>query len=122
MCEIVSFRLPNPYYLLLAGVGTYSVSLPELTLSTLSSASTRNFFDVDTGSTKEVGVLPSALSILDINSCPRELGIYVHGWRATEEDAEEQTQRVFLSLQKSGYIIPLIGFSWDSNTVFSPDG
>jgi esterase/lipase superfamily enzyme len=85
-------------------------------------ASTCNFFDVDTGSTKEVGDLPSALSILNINSCPSELGIYVHGWRATEEDAEEQTQGAFLSLQKSGYPIPVIGFSWDSNTLFSPDG
>ena len=35
--------------------------------------------------------------------------------------AEEQSDRVSLSLRDSGYGIPLIGFSWDSNTAFSLD-
>ena len=85
-------------------------------------ASTRNFFDVDTGNMIEGTDLPSALSILNVNNiCPGELGIYVHGIWATEEDAEEQTERVFLSLLNSGYNIDLIGFSWDSDTPFSLD-
>ena len=58
---------------------------------------------------------------MNINNCPGELGIYVHGVWATEENANEQTERVSLSLDKAGYDIPLIGFSWDSNTSFSID-
>jgi hypothetical protein len=42
-------------------------------------ASTRNFFDVDTGNPIQERNLPSALSILNINNCPPELAIYVHG-------------------------------------------
>jgi Alpha/beta hydrolase of unknown function (DUF900) len=76
-------------------------------------ASTRNFFDTNTGGM--VQDLPPALSILGTSSCPTELGIYVHGWAAKEEDAIEQTERVFLSLQRSGYNISIIGFSWDSD-------
>jgi Alpha/beta hydrolase of unknown function (DUF900) len=38
-----------------------------------------------------------------------------------QKDAKEQTQRVFLSLAHEGYHIPVIGFSWDSNTAFSLD-
>lgn len=67
---------------------------------------------------------PPALSILDnSNNCPpgHQLAIYVHGIRANKNQAIEQIQRVLLSLQKSGYNIPLIGFSWDSDTPFSLD-
>jgi hypothetical protein len=85
-------------------------------------ASTRNFFDVDTGNTKQIGALRSPLEILGISNCPDELAIYVHGVWAREQQAREQTERVFLSLQHSGYNnIPVIGFSWDSNTAFSLD-
>jgi hypothetical protein len=76
-------------------------------------ASTRNFFDINTG--ERLQDLPSAISILRTNTCPSELGIYVHGWAAKEGDAIEQTERVSLSLERSGYNIPLIGFSWDSD-------
>ena len=50
-----------------------------------------------------------------------ELIVYVHGIWASESDAQEQTDRVFLSLDKERYHFPLIGFSWDSNTAFSLD-
>jgi hypothetical protein len=66
--------------------------------------------------------LPSALSILETNGCPGELAIYVHGVWASEQQAEEQVQRVFLSLNNSGYQIPVVGFSWDSNTALNPEG
>jgi hypothetical protein len=41
------------------------------------------------------------------DNCLGELGIYVHGVWATEENAKEQTERVYLSLKKAGYNIPL---------------
>ncbi len=82
-------------------------------------ATTRGSFDKTNGSMIHQANLPSALSILNSNSCPGELAIYVHGVWADEKQAKEQTDRVSLSLQDSGYNIPLIGFSWDSNTAFS---
>jgi hypothetical protein len=41
----------------------------------------------------------SALSILN-TECPGELAIYIHGVWATNKTADEQTQRLFLSLRK----------------------
>ena len=85
-------------------------------------ASTRGSFDVIYGHVTHQSNLPSALSILNINNCPGELAIYVHGIWANKQQAEEQTDRVFLSLQKSGSNIPVIGFSWDSNTKIDETG
>ena len=84
-------------------------------------ASTRGSFDTTNGNETQQVELPSVLSILNIKDCPGELAIYVHGIWANDSQAEEQTDRVSLSLQNSGYSIPLIGFSWDSNTAFSLD-
>jgi hypothetical protein len=78
--------------------------------------STRNFFNVNTGERIPGINLPPALSILNSNACPGELGFYLHGWWASPEEAIEQTERVFLSLQKSDYDIPILGFSWNSHT------
>lgn len=84
-------------------------------------ASTKGSFDLDYGTNIQQANLPSPLHILNIDDCPTESAIYVHGVWATEEQAEEQTDRVSLSLEKIGYDIPLIGFIWDSNTPFSLD-
>ena len=84
-------------------------------------ASSRGSFDVSNGNDTQQVELPSVLSILDRNDCPGELAIYVHGIWASDLQAEEQSDRVSLSLRDSGYSIPLIGFSWDSNTAFSLD-
>ncbi len=85
-------------------------------------ASTRGSFSTADGSMVHQAGPPSALSILKTNSCPGALAIYVHGVWATEQQAEEQTQRVLLSLENSGYRVPVIGFSWDSNTTLDPSG
>jgi hypothetical protein len=80
--------------------------------------STRGSFDLKSGNVTHQPTIPSALTILNSN-CPGELALYIHGVWATDDMAEEQTQRVYLSLKNEGYQIPLIGFSWDSNTAFS---
>ena len=82
--------------------------------------STRGSFDLRSGNIIRQPTIHSALSILNTD-CPGELAIYIHGVWATNGTAEEQTQRAYLSLKKEGYQIPLIGFSWDSNTSFSLD-
>lgn len=55
---------------------------------------------------------------LNINNCPDEVAIYIHGVWAKPEAADEQTERVFLSLQDIKYKIPVIVFSWSSDTEF----
>ncbi|HJT85245.1 MAG TPA: DUF726 domain-containing protein [Nitrososphaeraceae archaeon] len=64
------------------------------------------------------------LSLLGLNgnNCPGELAIYIHGIWASPQEAEEQTERVYLSLQDINYDIPVIGFSWSSNTDVSEEG
>jgi hypothetical protein len=78
-------------------------------------ASTHGFFDINTGERIQAGNLSSVLSILKTTNCPGELAIYIHGWGADKANAMEQTDRVSLSLQKSHYKIPLIGFIWSSD-------
>ena len=74
-------------------------------------ASSRGSFDLTNGNETQQVDLPSALSILNINNCPGELALYVHGIWTSDLQAEEQTDRVNQSLRSSGYSIPLIGFS-----------
>jgi hypothetical protein len=87
-------------------------------------ASTRGSFDLASGTAIKNVDLPQALSVLKGASCPGELAVYVHGVWASKEKAEEQTERVYLSLplRNSGYVIPVVGFSWDSNTALSKQG
>jgi hypothetical protein len=56
--------------------------------------------------------------------CPsqKEIAIYVHGAWTNEASANEQFNRTAMSLAANNYGIPLIGFSWDSNTPFNEDG
>lgn len=57
------------------------------------------------------------LSELTEKPCQNEtVAIYVHGWEESEDNVKERLNRVKLSLEKNGFIHPLIGFSWASNT------
>ena len=88
--------------------------------------STRDVIDNETGNESQAinTIFKNVPSILDLNgnNCPGELTIYIHGIWATPEKAEEQTERVYLSLQDINYEIPVIGFSWSSDTGFSERG
>ena len=57
-------------------------------------------------------------------SCPpkKEIAIYIHGVWTDERSANEQFSRTAMSLASNYYSIPLIGFSWDSNTPINKDG
>src|SRR5215207_8040604 len=56
--------------------------------------------------------------------CPhqKEIAIYIHGVWTDETSANEQFDRTARSLAANNYSIPLIGFSWDSNTPFNKNG
>jgi len=47
-------------------------------------------------------------------TCPLEIAIYIHGFNKNKDDAGEEFNRLQMSLNNNSYMIPLIGFSWDS--------
>ena len=47
-------------------------------------------------------------------TCPSEIAIYIHGFNKNKDDAGEEFNRLQMSLNNNSYMIPLIGFSWDS--------
>jgi Alpha/beta hydrolase of unknown function (DUF900) len=49
-------------------------------------------------------------------TCPPEIAIYIHGFNRDQSGAGEEFNRVQMSLKHNNYTIPLIGFSWISNT------
>ncbi|SRR5215204_27921 len=53
------------------------------------------------------------------NTCPDEVAIIVHGWGLNETLAKERFDRVKMSLENQSYIIPIVGFSWNSNVTWS---
>jgi hypothetical protein len=90
--------------------------------------STRNHFN------RQTGELSSSHNIGDYeysnvpgfsgNSYPdnNELAIYIHGVWIGQTSAKEQLDRIKLSLNANGYNIPVVGFSWDSNTGINASG
>src|SRR5687767_4578354 len=48
--------------------------------------------------------------------CPPEIAIYIHGFNKNSTDAKEEFNRIQTSLNDNNYRIPLIGWSWNSNT------
>lgn len=78
--------------------------------------STRDHFDLATGKLREPPHNITDYSKSGIPACSPEIVIYVHGVGVDESSAKEQTQRVSMSLDANNYLIPVIGFSWDSNT------
>ncbi len=57
-------------------------------------------------------------------TCPpgKEIVIYIHGIWTDGQAANEQFNRTAMSLISNNYTIPLIGFSWDSNTPVNKGG
>jgi hypothetical protein len=123
---VKNFSLAHIFLLLIIGIVIFHITALNNTVQAQVSplvTSSRGFFDIRSGDTlQDINTsLPNASSILnlDITECPNETAIYVHGVWASEEVAKEQTERVALSLNSLNYNIPVIGFSWDSNTPFS---
>ena len=89
--------------------------------------STRGFFDTETGERTALGERSSQAHAdfrLDTDNCPEELDVYVHGIWATSQAAINQYDRVVDSALglSNNYLIPMVLFSWDSDTAFDIDG
>jgi hypothetical protein len=90
--------------------------------------STRNHFNLETGQLN----LSHNIEGYDSNDVPGlngnpysnnyELVLYIHGVWTRQISAKEQVDRTALSLNTNGYNIPVVGFSWDSNTAINPSG
>jgi pimeloyl-ACP methyl ester carboxylesterase len=98
-------------------------------VTTIPLVSTRDNFDLNSGNliTPEhntTDYVHSNIPGLDRGNtvCPNEVAIYVHGVWASKMAALEQADRTRLTLATDHYSIPVIGFSWDSNTSVGPDG
>jgi Alpha/beta hydrolase of unknown function (DUF900) len=96
--------------------------------------STRGHFSLDTGELR-IGHNSTDYDASDIpglqpgTSCPKEAAIYVHGvWTgigSSSANLESETgifDRARMSLAVNNYSIPVIGFSWDSNTTITTNG
>lgn len=58
-----------------------------------------------------------------LESCPSEIVFFVHGFDNNKDKAEEMLDRVKMSLEHNNYNdIPLVGYSWPSDTGFTPAG
>ncbi len=80
--------------------------------------STRGHYDLKTGQLLQ-GHSPADYKATNIPNCPPEIAVFVHGWGLDESKAKERFDRTLMSLQSNNYNIPLVSFSWDSNTVGS---
>ena len=94
----------------------------DLSISQESSiqVSTRDHFDLDSGELKP-GYTVNEYNAINVpglqeGNCPDESVIYVHGFLRNEYQADEEADRINLVLQDKNYLIPVIGFTWDSNT------
>ena len=52
------------------------------------------------------------------SGCPPEIAIYIHGFNKDDTEAKEEFNRIQKSLDNNNYRIPLVGFSWDSKTLW----
>ena len=121
-------------FLLIAIIPSTVVGIAWGQTSTTPLVSTRDHFSLNTGKLlpghDSTDYDPSA-NIPGFNGqCKGEAAIYVHGvWTAAHfpsfpyfEDAIEIFDRARMSLANLNYKIPLIGFSWDSDTPILPPG
>ena len=91
----------------------YSNYISERTLSPISVISTR-IKEIPFNTTQLVNFTLSKFA----SGCPPEIVIYIHGYNRDDTEAREEFNRIQASLNHSNYRIPLIGFSWDSKTLW----
>lgn len=94
----------------------------DLSISQESSikVSTRDHFDLNNGELKPDYTINEydAINVpgLQVGNCPDESVIYVHGFLRNEYQAQEEAERINLVLRDKNYLIPVISFTWDSNS------
>jgi len=97
---------------------SYTSSLAWGQLNSYPLTSTRGHYDLNTGQLVQ-GHDSTDYDATNIPNCPPEIALFIHGWGLDESMAKERYERTLMSLQANNYSIPLISFSWDSNTTSS---
>jgi Alpha/beta hydrolase of unknown function (DUF900) len=107
---------------------SFSSNLSNILNKKLIIVSTRNHFNLETGQL----ILSHNIEDYDSYNIPwlnrtshsnnAEIAVYIHGVWTIPIAAKEQIDRIKLSLNANGYDIPVVGFSWDSNTALNPSG
>ena len=120
--------ISSPMLSLLIGINV--VSGQSLT----SQVSSRNHFDLENGDLKEGHSIRDyeffGIPEFPVGVCPPELLIYVHGiWvgagsflDGSLEEPSEVFDRVKMSVARNDFPIPVVGYSWDSNTKITEEG
>ncbi len=106
----------------------YTSNLLNILNKKLIIVSTRNHFDLETGQLNMSRTIEDydSYNVPGLNGNPcsenNELAVYIHGVWTGQMAVKEQIDRTILSLNLNEYNIPVLGFSWDSNTVVNPSG
>jgi pimeloyl-ACP methyl ester carboxylesterase len=119
----ISFYILISLSLLLSFLFVYNIEATPTTTPSLSIVSTRGDFWLSSGDLifghSPTSYYPALSEVAPSCTPDREIVIYVHGWNADEQDALDQFNIVQASLDSLGYRQPIIGFSWDSDTIFT---
>jgi Alpha/beta hydrolase of unknown function (DUF900) len=106
--SIISTLVALSFIIFIPSILAYNNYISDKTLSPIAEVNTRTFF-----------YAPSAVNFTLAkfgSDCPPEIGIYVHGFNRNDIEANEEFNRLQLSLLHNNYRIPIVGFSWDSKT------
>lgn len=114
-------------------IENYLIQATTTTTTTISQPiiSTRYNFDLNTGELNPKNTSTGYRTTNNIpglqngTECQKEIAIYIHGIWVGPMSLENQTvifDRAAKSLTANNYTFPLIGFSWDSDTIISPNG
>jgi hypothetical protein len=128
--------VPPPVYGMVQRINTSEIETDTKLYHDSDIVSTRGHFDYHSGGQLIQGhnitdyayssdlVNNGSSKIANKFTCPpgKEIAIYIHGDWTDEQAAYEQFNRTSMSLISNNYTIPLIGFSWDSNTPVNRDG
>src|SRR5829696_5286434 len=110
---------------------TQSIKITSGQTISIPTISTRNHFNRETGELNSGQTATGYLDSANIpglqagTTCPPEIAVYIHGvWVGTNslEKPDKIFDRAKESIVANNYMIPLIGFSWDSDTEINPDG
>jgi pimeloyl-ACP methyl ester carboxylesterase len=118
---ILLLLMPHPIGI--SWAQTTPATTTDIIIQFPSIVSTRGHFDLMTGELlpghNKTDYASSNIPGLQSGVCPPEIVIIVHGWGLTEDQAKERFDRVKMSLEHNRYNISIIGFSWDSNALWT---
>jgi esterase/lipase superfamily enzyme len=114
------------FFIIVSRSFAFSICTANNTTTTYYNNTTRGHFNLTTGelqSSTHNSTDYYASNIPGFNNnalpCPpKDIVIYIHGFWASKLSADEQLHRLNMSLHANNYQVPVVGFSWGSNTAW----